>query len=87
MVEETVFYILASVFLGIAIILLCVISFYWIRTLRNFQKTSSNLKEVSEELKEKLTSFSGIVAGITVLIKKIMETKSKKKEKKGQKNI
>ena len=56
------------------------ISFYWIRTLRNFQKTSSNLKEVSEELKEKLTSFSGIVAGITVLIKN-NGNKIKKKEK------
>lgn len=87
MIEETVFYILASVFLGLAIIFMCLVLFYWIRTLRNFQKISSNLKEMSEELKEKITSFSGIAAGMAVLIKKILESQSKKKNKKGQKNL
>jgi len=61
--------------------LLCVLLFYWIKILRDFRKASSNFKEVSENLKEKLASFSGIAAGLTVLVEKIIKTYSKKKQK------
>lgn len=80
---EDIFYVFAAFFFGVITILICIISFYWIRILRDISKVISTLKETGSALKEKIEGISGILIGITSLIEKI--AKGYYKKKKGKK--
>ncbi|HOW12871.1 MAG TPA: hypothetical protein PK121_00925 [Candidatus Pacearchaeota archaeon] len=81
---QNIFYILASIFLCIAIILFCVVGFYLIRILRNFHKISLNLKEVSFSFNKKienlLSAFDPLISFIGKTMNKVFSIKEKSKK-------
>ena len=82
-----VYFITASLFFGIASIYLVIIAFGSVKILRNFQKASSNFKDITFSLKERVDWISGIVAGLVGLMEKAAKKYSQKrktKTKKGQ---
>ncbi|PIU42878.1 MAG: hypothetical protein CO034_01355 [Parcubacteria group bacterium CG_4_9_14_0_2_um_filter_35_11] len=83
---QDIFFIIASIFLGLATILLFVVFFYWIKILKDLAKLSSDFKEVGKTFKEKMEWISGVLAGIITFIEKITEVYLKKKEKVSKKS-
>ncbi|MFH0987600.1 MAG: hypothetical protein V1841_01765 [Patescibacteria group bacterium] len=86
MISQDVFFLIASIFLGILTILLVIVFIYWMRILKNFYRISNDLRELEKTFKEKLEKFSGILAGIGVFIEKIADYYLSRKEKKEQKS-
>lgn len=81
MSEIEIFYITASVFLAVATVMICAAGFYLIRILRNFQRASSNLRDISTDLKEKIEGLSGIVAGMMILLQRVAKAYFQKKKR------
>ena len=80
-----IYFITTSLFFGIATIYLVIIAFGSVKILRNLQKASSNFKEITFSLKERVDWLSGIVAGLVGLAEKTVKKHSRKtKTKKGQ---
>lgn len=76
---ETTFYILGSIFLGLAIIFLVLVGYYWIEILRNFSRMSKNFSDMSRIVREKVEKTSDLIAGIFTVIEKISQIYKKKK--------
>jgi len=84
MIAEDIFYIIASVFFGISIVLFCWLGFYWIRILRNFSKITSDLQRMNSMIKEKIEGLDALLSGLLTVIEKLAKIFSQKK--KGQKS-
>lgn len=79
---EDIFYIFAAFFFGVITVLICIISFYWIKILRDIARIISTLKKTGSALKEKIEGISGILIGIASIIEKIAKGYYKKKKSK-----
>jgi len=83
MFEQTIFYILGSIFFFIVIVLLAFFLYYAVLVLRNIVRISTTVQEVAEDVKKRVESLSAVMAGIVTAVEKIknnLEEKSKNKK-------
>lgn len=75
---ETIFYILGSIFFGMAIVAICIWLFY-------FLKIFKNLSKISSEIKEKVENFSNFIKIFISLFEKLIAAYKKHGRRKGDK--
>lgn len=86
MIEQTIFYILGSVFFGLAIVFLYSLGYFWFRILRDFSEMSSDLRDAVNTLKEKVEGLASFFSAGIALVEKLVEAYQKKK-KVGKKEV
>ena len=83
MLEQTIFYILGSVFFAIVIVLLLAFLYYMIKILREISEITMTVQQIVEDIKTRVESLSAVMAGIVTAVDKIkknLEEKSKSKK-------
>lgn len=80
MLIEDIFHISGSVFFLLTTVLIFIIAFYLIKILRDFSKTSSAVRAISEDLKDKIEGVSGVLLILYSVLEKVIEAFSKKKK-------
>ena len=83
---QDIFFIIASLFLGLATIFICVIFFYWIKILKNISDFSSDFKKAGERFKEKVETIGRMVTTIITFVEKIGKSHFREKFKKSKKS-
>jgi len=80
--EQTIFYILASIFLSFAIIFMCVVAYYFFVILFNISKLVKSAKETGEDIKEKTEELLGILGVVVATVEKFVKVSKGRKSKK-----
>lgn len=83
MLEVTIFYILASVLLGLTIVLTIFSGYYLIKIFKNISDASQSVKIMIVSFKERMGSVSAFLTGLFEIVERFSKKKSPK-EKKGQ---
>jgi len=81
-VEQTIFYILASIFLTLAIIFMCMFAYYFFVILFNISKLVKSAKETGKDVKEKIEELLGILGVIIATVEKFVKVSRGRKSKK-----
>jgi SNF family Na+-dependent transporter len=78
MLEQTIFYILGSLFFALSIGILVVIAYYLTKLLKDISSIGENLESVVNTLKEKVEGLTGVIATAIAVIEKFKSDKKSK---------